>query len=905
MKPTRHNQHGSMSKRINPLTGKRFDWETQQLAAAVDHGVLQDGLRDAEKMMRKMRMNEAAIKSRGDLLEFTKFTMPDPAAPTDVARSVYEPTKVHEVVASDLGKFIRGEMLNDDGTPCTQLIFCMPPRHGKSIAHDQPILTPEGWRTHGDLEPGDYVFGPDGKPTRVIAVSPDVAEVVPVTLTNGEVIFAHPNHEWVVYDRPLRGWRVMETKEIARRKLRSGPVGRGGRFVLQIPDAEALQFPERELLMPPYVLGAWLGDGTSNAPRLAHAESDAEVLEAIGAEGYPANNTWRQRQTGVCYATFWKTPFRRHLKSLGVFGDKHIPECYLRSSVEQRLQLLAGLIDTDGHVERKTGRVRFITSSEKLRDGVYDLAVGLGFRPYITSTPPATSSSGVVGKKTIYHIGFQPNLPIPTRIPRKKIARFAVRRRIGIASVGGVTFKRARSICVEREDGLYVVGKQCVVTKNTQLGTKSLTAWASGLHPEWDIAVASYSDTMAQDMGADTRAILQTKRFQTVFPGYELRKGGAAKDNIQTEKGGRLVFVGRGGALTGRGMCLGIGDDLFKDHEEARSQAIRDQAWNWFTKVFMTRRMGPKLVILTMTRWHSDDIIGRITDPDNDCYNAIEAKRWKIIRLPAIAEDDDPLGRPPGEALWPERFDLDFLHSQQRIDPLGFAALYQQTPTVADGTLFRRETIMRYEPEDLPDNLRFYATSDHAVGTKQRNDPSCFLKGGVDGDGTLWLTDIFWQRIPSDRAVEMMLEMGAGGEEAKRPLLWWAEQGHISKSIGPFLRKRMLETGRFLNIQEITPVADKEQRAQSIAARVALGKVRFPKGMIWDKAVEEMLAFPNGLRDDFVDALSLFGLGLTSQFGKRQETKKRKEPRFGTWAWIKADQLRKEQAGRQRANGGF
>jgi predicted phage terminase large subunit-like protein len=436
----------------------------------------------------------------------------------------------------------------------------------------------------------------------------------------------------------------------------------------------------------------------------------------------------------------------------------------------------------------------------------------------------------------------------------------------------------------------------------TQLSTKSLTAWVSGLFPSWDVGVASYSDTMAEDMGADTRAILTGKPFHQVFPDHHLRRGGTAKDNIQTTDGGRLVFVGRGGALTGRGMHLGIGDDLFKDHEEARSQAVRDAAWNWFTKVFMTRRMGRKIIILTMTRWHSDDIIGRITDPENPHYNALEAKKWKIIRLPAIAEDDDPLGRAPGEALWPEEYGLDFLESQQRLDPLGFAALYQQRPTVADGVLFRREDIKRYDPGDLPEVLRFYASSDHAVGLKQRNDPSCFGKAGVDPQDNLWFTDIIWKKMPTDQAVEAMLEMGSGN---MAPLIWWAEKGHISMSIGPFLRKRMLETGRYLNIREIVPAQDKEQRAQSFAARVALGKVFFPKGAIWDRLIEEMLAFPNGVHDDGVDMLSLFGLGLQSQFGSKTVSTKKTEPKFGTLAWVKQHDNWNAERERAKAVGGF
>ena len=438
----------------------------------------------------------------------------------------------------------------------------------------------------------------------------------------------------------------------------------------------------------------------------------------------------------------------------------------------------------------------------------------------------------------------------------------------------------------------------------TELATKRLAAWVSGKHPDWDIAVASYSDTMAQDMGADTRAILTSTQHKQVFPAYRLRRGGTAKDNIQTDQGGRMVFVGRGGALTGRGMRVGLGDDIFKDHEEARSQAVRDQAWNWFTKVFMTRRMDPKIVMLTMTRWHSDDVIGRLTDPENPHYNAIEASKWKIIRLPAIAEDDDPLGRKPGEALWESRYGLDFLQSQQRLDPLGFAALYQQRPTVADGVLFRRENMQFYRQDELPKDLRIYCASDHAVATGQRNDYTVLMKVGVDAQNNIYVLDVLREKLTSDKAVGAMLAMASGPQ---KPLLWWAERGHISKSIGPFLRKRMLETGTYINLIEVTPAVDKEQRAQSIAARVAMGKVYFPKDKVWaTKLIDELLAFPNGTHDDQTDALAYVGLGLQNQFGPaRKSAKSTTTPAFGTLAWVKlADKWREEKRA-EAAAGGF
>lgn len=444
----------------------------------------------------------------------------------------------------------------------------------------------------------------------------------------------------------------------------------------------------------------------------------------------------------------------------------------------------------------------------------------------------------------------------------------------------------------------------------TELATKRLAAWISGRHPNWDIIVATYSDDKAWEFGGDTRAILTSPQHRQVFPGYALRRGSTAKDFMQTTAGGKILFKGRGGALTGSGMHIGLGDDLFKDDQEAQSKTIRDQAWAWFTKVFMTRRMGPKLVILTMTRWHSDDIIGRLTDPENPAYNEQVAKRWRIIRFPAIAEDDDVLGRPKGEPLWPERYGLDYLEEQRGMDPLGFEALFQQNPTVADGTLFKRENVRYYRTgpsgggvRELPSDLRIYCASDHAVGTGQRNDPTCMVKVGVDQYGNIYILDVFWQRVATDVAIEAMLAMGGGD---KPPLLWWAERGHITKSIGPALHKAMEDARTWINIREVTPANDKEQRAQSIAARFGQGKVFFPQGAWWvEKAISELMAFPNGIHDDFVDALAYIGLGLRSQVYASPPKERPAEPAFGSLGWVKRQSKWDDEQAARRAAGGF
>lgn len=445
----------------------------------------------------------------------------------------------------------------------------------------------------------------------------------------------------------------------------------------------------------------------------------------------------------------------------------------------------------------------------------------------------------------------------------------------------------------------------------SQLTSRHFPAWLLGRNPRRHIVVAAHTDNLAEDFGADVRNIMSTPQYKQVFPEVHFQRGGNAKNRLQTTAGGLAFFVGRGTALIGRGADFLILDDLIKNAEEARSAAVREEVWEWVVKVAMTRRMNAgSPVVIIMQRWHEDDPVGRITDPTNPKHDPILASKFKIIDLPAIAVDDDPLGRPKGAALWPKskgqpKFDVEFLEQQRRLDPTGFHALYQQQPSAVDGTLFKRENFHLYGPDDLPSNLTPYCTSDHAVGTDRRvHDASVLLGGGVDRAGDLWLTDCVWERWATDQIVEAMLSLA----RERKPLIWAAEKGHISKSIGPFLRKRMEETNTFFPIREITPIGNKEQRAQAIAGRVAQGKVHFPRTAAWtERAIDELLKFPNGRNDDFVDAFAYFGILLQSMFapGRSEAERRATEPKTGSYAWIKDQQRRQERAEQFRIGGGY
>lgn len=344
-----------------------------------------------------------------------------------------------------------------------------------------------------------------------------------------------------------------------------------------------------------------------------------------------------------------------------------------------------------------------------------------------------------------------------------------------------------------------------------------------------------------------------------------------------------LLAMGKPRESCGRPLTtFGITHDAVEDVFESGAEDVFD------IQVDRTENFIANGLVSHNTRWHEDDLVGRLTDPTNPKYNAEEAATWKIIDIPAIAGEDDVLGRKPGAALWPEKFGLDYLESFRRRNPVGFSALYQQQPTPADGDFFKTEMLNGYRQTDLPklENLRIYAASDHAVGIKQDNDYTCLLIIGVDEFSNIWLLDCWWQKQKTDKVVEAMIDL----MRRWKPLIWWAESGHISKSIGPFLFKRMREEKVYgTMIREQVPAQDKVTRAQSIAGRASMGMVRFPTHLPWcERARSECLKFPQGRHDDFVDTLAHIGLGLDKIIRAPLSSVPTNKPKVGTMGWIKA-----------------
>lgn len=461
----------------------------------------------------------------------------------------------------------------------------------------------------------------------------------------------------------------------------------------------------------------------------------------------------------------------------------------------------------------------------------------------------------------------------------------------------------------------------------SEIISRGFPAWYEGKNTRRHFMLGSYNQDFANEFGGEVREICNTSAYQQVFPGFAFRQGSAAKDALVTMHGGKMAFVGRGASGAGKPADIFVCDDALKDDKEAQSPTIRKELRNWFTKVVFARCHRRSAVVVVNTRWHEDDLIGWLCDPAHPDHDPKISKNWTYINLPAVVKDPelaaalgltlevptDPdvveqFGSAPMVALWPERKPLEFLAEAKRLDPRGFEALYMGNPAPEDGEFFKREWLVGYKPEELPTRLMKYSTSDHAVSSKQERDATCMGMSGVDEKGVIWLLpDIYWEREDDTNiVVDEMLRM----LRDHRPLVHWAERGHISKSILPFLRTRLIEENVMMTLidDSMVPSVDKKTRARSIQGMMSLKRVRFPVfAPWWAEAQNELLKFPNGTHDDFVDMLSWMGIGLMREVpASRQAPESDKVVRVGSMAWVKGQtRVQERQKARQKALGGM
>ncbi len=397
----------------------------------------------------------------------------------------------------------------------------------------------------------------------------------------------------------------------------------------------------------------------------------------------------------------------------------------------------------------------------------------------------------------------------------------------------------------------------------SELGSKYFPAWWLGTFPEDQIILTTYSDAFAALWGGRVRDIID--EWGKPIWGIEVDNSTHAKNEwmLKDHLGG-MVTAGIGGSLTGRGFNLGIVDDPIRNAEIANSPTYQEKMLEWWDSTFASRAEPNNVIVLTMTRWSENDIAGKLLERMAD-----GGEKWTVLNLPALAEENDPLGRPVGKALWPARWPTKVLREIKRNRlPYWWAAMYQQRPAPQEGGRFKRQWFLHYRTvadgkvyelhtrdgnvKLIPVNkCRRFATMDLATSLKQAADYTVLAVWDQTLDNELILVDVIRAHVEGPEHLN---------------LVWQAHKRYRFKfiaieQVGFQLSAVQAARKKGLPVRGFDVDTDKANRALSISARYQSGDVYHPMWAPWLPIWEtELLTFPNAAHDDQVDNASMAGI---------------------------------------------
>lgn len=471
---------------------------------------------------------------------------------------------------------------------------------GKCLDIETPLLTVGGWTTLANIKVGDQVFHPSGHPTLVTQVHPILYDhdCYEVTTTDGRMIVVDAEHLWAVRDKKRRCDRTLTTAEMldegldrygsTRLVATDGVLYQTKEYRFALPRQEALKdISEQELQVDPYLLGAWLGNGTTGGAQATFGDQDINHwLAEIKKVGFAPSSRLDNHDGNSRWSVGIPGGFRRQLRELGVLNDKHIPEQYLIGSTRQRLALLQGLLDTDGYIDPRHGTVEFCSMTRNLADGVLFLARSLGWRATLNEGK-AKLDGRDYGIK--YRVCFTPKLVDgmnPFRLERKASLvqasdRGKGRFTVSIKSIEPVASRPVRCIKVDYPDGLFLAGRDLVVTHNTF----TIAGLVFSLCVEYPGMLAIWSAHHAKTHMETFMALQGFTKRTKVAPFVSKVYTGSGDEEVRFVNGSRILFGARE-----RGFGRGIpGVDVLIMDE---GQIMSERAMQNMLATMNTSRLG-------------------------------------------------------------------------------------------------------------------------------------------------------------------------------------------------------------------------------------------------------------------------------------------------------------------------
>jgi hypothetical protein len=551
-------------------------------------------------------------------------------------------------------------------------VICASRQVGKAEPLDTQLPTPNGWTTLGELKDGDMVFDWYGNPTKVLKVHDTLynRDCYELTFSNGEKLVADADHEWFTQSRAERRHNSEGSVKTTKQILDTLLVGqKAPEPQHRIPIKHCVNYPEKDLLIDPYLLGAWLGDGTSGNNCICSGGDDFDDMYN-NALSHIENKTYSIRDMSGKPSHYKPVyiiriqrekdniPFTTKLKTLNVFKNKHIPIDYIQSSVDQRLALIQGLMDTDGHIEKR-GICQFYTIIQEMAEQVKEILYSLGIQCNITSKIPKIKDKEY---SRVYSVTFKTQLPV-FRLKRKleklhEIKRDKVENNrnkfIYIKEIRQVPSVPVKCITVEHPEHMYLVGKTFIPTSNTTLLTV-VCLWLSIFKKDYQIAILANREEQAKEI------LERIKLSYEELPNW--LKTGVAEFTKEVLKlvNGSKIFVSTTTESGIRGKSVNL---LFVDEFAHILQQIAEPFFKSVMPVVSSSTTS-KVVLVSTPKNSTGKFyeIFRDAELGKNNWNAVRIhysqvpgrdEAWKQQQLAAINHDMD---------LWNQEFELHFLEN--------------------------------------------------------------------------------------------------------------------------------------------------------------------------------------------------------------------------------------------------
>lgn len=381
----------------------------------------------------------------------------------------------------------------------------------------------------------------------------------------------------------------------------------------------------------------------------------------------------------------------------------------------------------------------------------------------------------------------------------------------------------------------------------SEMVTVRYTAWRLLLEPELRVIVGSYAQQLANRFSRSIKRVCDEVGFGKTSDD-EKPIAGRLKSAAEweTPAGGGVRAVGVGAGVTGFGAGLIVIDDPVKNRAQADSETYRERTWDWFNDDIYTRLEPDASIILIQTRWHEDDLAGRLIREEED-----GGEKWTTVNLPAVAEPDDPLGRVQGAPLCRARFDRKALDKiRRKLGSYSFSALYQQRPVPRDKGMFKREWF-RNIVDEAPDGLHWKRGYDLAVSTKTSADYTASFRCARDERGNVYIADGYRARIEYPDQRRYVIERMTTEKNT--------EHGIEAALHGKALVQDLRQNARLIRtpFRGIAVEGDKLMRALPWLNLAEEGRVILVRGAWIDEFLHELSQFPKGRHDDQIDAVSI------------------------------------------------